>query len=195
MLVAEELRRHFESARPYPAYVQTGTPDQQAAFARVYERSSLTPAQRSLLAAFTRRMPVLVLSGTWCGDCSQQVPILARIAEANPAPPPGGGIDLRIADRDEHRNLADQVKICGGHRVPTVIWMAEDFEFVHLLGDRTLSRYRAMASKYLGPACPVPGAALDAGESAAVMQDWVNEFERVHLVLRLSPRLREKHGD
>lgn len=193
MISADVLRRHFDAAKAYDAYTRTGTPDQQAAFARVYDRSALTPPQRTLIGAFTRRMPVLVLSGTWCGDCSQQVPMLARIAEANPAP--GGIIDLRIVDRDEHRDLADQVKICGGHRVPTVIWMAEDFEFIHLLGDRTLSRYRAMAAKYLGPACPVPGAVLDAGESAAVMQDWVNEFERVHLLLRLSPRLREKHAD
>ena len=30
---------------------------------------------------------------------------------------------------------------------------------------------------------------------ADTLQDWVNEFERVQLLLRLSTRLRQKHGD
>jgi hypothetical protein len=30
---------------------------------------------------------------------------------------------------------------------------------------------------------------------AAVVQDWMNEIERIQLLLRLSPRLRSKHGD
>jgi hypothetical protein len=30
---------------------------------------------------------------------------------------------------------------------------------------------------------------------AAVTQDWLDEFERVQLLLRLSSRLRQKHGD
>jgi hypothetical protein len=28
-----------------------------------------------------------------------------------------------------------------------------------------------------------------------VTQDWLNEFERVQWILRLSPRLRQAHGD
>ena len=28
-----------------------------------------------------------------------------------------------------------------------------------------------------------------------VTQDWLNEFERVQWLLRLSPRLRQRHGD
>jgi hypothetical protein len=30
---------------------------------------------------------------------------------------------------------------------------------------------------------------------AAVAAEWLAEFERVQLILRLSPRLRQKHGD
>jgi hypothetical protein len=47
----------------------------------------------------------------------------------------------------------------------------------------------------LGPACPLPGAPLPDDELAATLQDWLNEFERIELLLRLSPRLRRKHGD
>jgi len=190
MLTAATLKGHFEVAKPFLEYIATGSPGQQANFRRVYDGVALTPAQRTLVASFTRRMPVLVTSGTWCGDCVNQCPIFARIAEAN-----AKCIDLRFVDRDEHKALSDHIKICAGHRVPTVVWMAEDFEFVHLLGDRTLSRYRAIAASQLGPACPVPGAAIDPADTAAVVRDWVNEFERVHLLLRTSGRLRQKHGD
>lgn len=152
-------------------------------------RVRLTPAQRSLLGSFTRRMPVICLSGIWCGDCSAQGPMLEAIAAACPA------ADLRWLDRDVHSELSERVAICGGRRVPTVIWMNEDFEFVSLLGDRTISRYRAMAARALGASCPLPGAPLPDDEVAATLSDWICEFERVQLLLRLSPRLRQRHGD
>ena len=180
------LKAAFDTALAYERYLESD-PARAGAWRSV--KAELTPAQRDLLGSFTRRMPVLVLSGVWCGDCAQQGPMLEAIAKASPA------IDLRWIDRDAAPELRDAVKICGGHRVPTVIWMAEDFEFVSLLGDRTLPRYRAMAARQLGPACPVPGAPLPPDEAAATLQAWLDEFERVQLILRLSARLRQKHGD
>jgi len=190
MLNADFFRSEFEAALAYHDYVATGTAPQQDSWRRIYEQATLTQSQKKLAASFTRQMHVLVLSGTWCGDCVQQCPLLARIAEANPT-----RIDLRFVDRDEHAELSDALRICGGNRVPTTIFLAEDFEFVSILGDRTLSRYRAIAARQLGPSCPLPGAPVDPEEMAATMQDWVNEFERVHLLLRLSPRLRQIHRD
>ena len=73
--------------------------------------------------------------------------------------------------------------------------MAEDYEFIALLGDKTLSRLRAKAAKSLGEFCPLPGAELPEDEMTATLQEWLNECERVHLTLRLSTRLRAKHGD
>jgi hypothetical protein len=119
----------------------------------------------------------------------QQGPLLQRIAEA------GDVIDLRFADRDERPELAAAVAINGGQRIPMAIFMAEDYEPVSLLGDRTLTRYRALAAKQLGPACPVPGAHVPDDELRGTLQDWLDEVERVHLILRLSTRLRQKHGD
>ena len=98
-------------------------------------------------------------------------------------------------DRDQHAELAQKVRICGGARVPVILFCAEDYELVSWLGDRTLSRYRAVAQRQLGPSCPLPGAPVDPAEAQATLQDWLNEFERVHLLLRISPRLRQKHGD
>jgi len=188
ILDAISMHETFEAALGWEDYLATD-PDRATRWREFHDRVALDDDQRTLLGGFVRRMPVLCISGIWCGDCVQQGPMLQRIAEASEA------IDLRWVDRDEHAELAEKVKINAGLRVPTVIFMAEDFETLGWFGDRTLSRYRAMAAKNLGPACPVPGAPLADDELAATLQDWIDEFERFQLMLRLSPRLRHRHGD
>lgn len=187
---ADYLKAKHEAGLTYERYVATGKPEQQANWRRVYEQARLTDRQRQLVGGFTRKINVIGLSGIWCGDCVQQCPLIQRIAEANPAM-----IDLRWLDRDEHSDLQDRVMINGGRRVPVLIFAAEDHVPVGWFGDRTLQRYRALAARQLGGACPLPGAAVDDDELAATLQDWVDQFERVHLLLRLSARLRQKHGD
>lgn len=189
-LTAEYLRRKFDGALPYAPYVAKGNEKQQAAWRDVYDRAALGASQRELVGGFTRRMHVLAVSGVWCGDCVQQMPFLQRIAEANPS-----RIDFRLADRDEHMDLTEQVQINQGARVPVVLFMAEDFELVSVFGDRTLARYRAIAARSLGASCPIPGAPLAQDELHATLQDWLDEVERNQLLLRLSTRLRAKHGD
>lgn len=190
MLTPEFLRTKFDAALPYDDYVATGDPRQREDWSAAADRVSLTAPQRTLLAGFTRPMPVLVSSGVWCGDCVVQVPMLRAVEAANPRV-----ISLRVLDRDEHADLAERVQICGGLRVPTVIFMNEVFDFVSITGDRTLARYRAIAARKLGAACPLPGAPVPADEIAATLQDWVDEFERVQLLLLLSPKLRQLHGE
>ena len=185
---ASYLSAKFEDALDWQAYLATD-PEKAGPWREIHERIDLSSDQRSLVEGFHREMKVLCSSGIWCGDCVQQGPLIQRIAEANPK------IDLRWVDRDEHADLAEQLKICGGMRVPMVIFMAEDFEPVSIFGDRTLTRYRALAAKQLGPSCPVPGAPIPDEELRGTLQDWLDEFERVHLLLRLSTRLRQKHGD
>jgi hypothetical protein len=36
---------------------------------------------------------------------------------------------------------------------------------------------------------------LETSLQSAVIQEWLDQFARVQLMLRLSPRLRQKHGD
>lgn len=188
-LDAAFLKRKHNAGLSFDDYVATAKPEKQQAWRDVYDSVSLTQPQKDLLASFTRDMKILVSSGVWCGDCVQQCPLLARIAEASDR------IDLRFVDRDEHADLAQRIMICQGLRVPTVIFMAEDYEFIGLMGDRSLTRYRAMAAQQLGANCPLPGAPIPTEQLRATMLDWLNETERMQLLLRLSPRLRQKHGD
>ena len=184
------LESKYKAGLPFDRYIQTGTDQQRDDWQRIYDQAELTQPQRDLVASFTRTINVIGMSGIWCGDCVQQCPLIQRIADANP-----DAIDVRWLDRDEHDDIQSHLRINAGNRVPVMVFCAEDYELVGWYGDRTLSRYRAIAQRQLGPSCPLPGAAVPAEELAAAQQDWLDQIERVHLLLRLSTRLRCVHGD
>jgi thiol-disulfide isomerase/thioredoxin len=187
---AEAWAASFAVALPYREFLaRHATAEQRERWEAVHARVSLTSAQRDLLAGFVRHMPVLVLSGAWCGDCVNQCPIFARFAEI------ASSIDLRFLDRDAIPAIAAHMKVCGGQRVPTAAFFSEDFTPVLFYGDRTLSAYRAAAAAELGATCPTGVAVPPADALAAVTADWLEQFERVQLILRLSGRLRQLHGD
>lgn len=187
---AQYFSKKFTAGLTYSEYLQTGTEEQRRRWQQVYDAAQITEPQQNLLNGFQRQINLLIISGIWCGDCVQQCPLIARIAEACPKK-----IYLRLVDRDQHRDLAEQFRLNGGDRVPVVLFLSEDFEFCSAYGDRTLNRYRAFAKKYLGPACPTGITGPDTDELTATMSDWVAEIERVQLMLRISPRLRQKHND
>lgn len=178
----------FASALSYEAFLSHhATPDQRGRWEAFAARVELDEPQRSLLAGFQRRMPVLVVAGAWCGDCVSQCPIFERFAAASPA------IDLRFLDRDARPDVAQRLAVCGGQRVPVVQFLSEDWHPVLAYGDKTLAAYREAASG-LGESCAT-GLIGEAEKIAAVAADWLREFERVQLLLRLSGRLRRLHGD
>jgi len=174
----------------YDAFLaRHGTADQRTRWGAIYERVQLSSPQQALLAGFQRRMIVYCLAGAWCGDCVQQCPIFAQYAAVSP------NIVLLFFDRDAHPDLAAELRVCGGARVPVVAFLSEDAQLVGWYGDRTLAKYRQLARDQLGPSCPTGLVAPEQELLAAVTQEWLDEFERAQLLLRLSPRLRQLHGD
>jgi hypothetical protein len=186
------LQAKFAQGSSYADFVALGDPEgHRPPWDQRYSQLELSPAQDALVKSFTRKMHVLCLSGTWCGDCALQGSALQRVAEANPA-----CIDLRfILREDKHADLIVKAQINAGFRVPVTWFMAEDFELVSWFGDRTLSRYRSMARKALPEEETISLAPAPEDPVREVLQEMHEEFERVSLLLRLSGRLREKHGD
>ena len=180
----------FEAGLPYGEFLNRhGDPERDAPrWERVYEQILLTDEQRGLLGGFRRLMPVLCLTGAWCGDCVGQCPIFQRFAEAA-----DGKIDLRFIDRDVHPDVTDELTICAGKRVPILVFLTEDYYECARAGDRTLTRYRQMAAELGGAACSTGITPDDV--LATITQEWLNEFERIQLMLRTSARLRKIHGD
>jgi hypothetical protein len=185
-----EWPKVFGEALSYDAFLDMyATPAQRERWNATHARFALTVEQKELLKSFTRRMPVICLTGAWCGDCINQCPVFEHFARAASA------IDLRFLDRDALPEVRDTLTINGGQRVPVVVFLSEDWNEVFRYGERTLSVYRKMAAEQLGASCPT-GLVPPAPEALQTLTaEWLAEFERAHLILRLSPRLRSKHGD
>jgi len=164
-------------------------PEQQRRWNAIYEQAALTEGQQALLKSFRREMKVLVVAGAWCGDCVNQCPIFQRFAEASDR------ILVRYFDRDESAELARELSICGAPRVPSVLFLSEDGFPCGRYGDRTLAKYRTMVAGGQGPACSSGLVSAELALLQGVAQDWLNEFERIQLMLRTSGRLRQLHGD
>lgn len=185
-----DFAARFQKGLTYAAFLdQYGTDDHKRRWQAMYEEVALTDAQKDLIRGFVREMNVICVAGAWCGDCVNQCPIFSRIEQENPK------IRVRYFDRDKDNDIAQELSICGAPRVPSVLFLSEDGHPCGRAGDRTISKYRAMAATLTGAAC-ASGVVLGKDPLiAAVVQDWVDEFERIQLMLRTSSRLRQKHGD
>lgn len=180
----------FETGLTYHDFLaQHGSEEHRKRWDAFYGRVALDAPQRTLLGGFVRQLNVLCLAGAWCGDCVQQCPIFQHFAEATDK------IAIRYFDRDAHPELAAALSMCGGARVPMLVFLSEDGQWIGTYGDRTVAKYRQMASDLLGAACPTGIVPPDHHLTAEVVSDWLREFERMQLVLRTSARLRAIHGD
>lgn len=89
-------------------------------------------AQNTLQSLNTLRCRInwLVLSESWCGDAAQNVPVLAKMAEASPF------IELRVILRDEHLDIMDQFLTNGGRAIPKLIILNHEFKVTGAWGPR-----------------------------------------------------------
>ena len=187
---AEFLKEHFDQGLPMEPFVSMLPMDQQANWSQRYSQLELDEEQQTILDSFTRDMKILSITGPWCGDCALQGAALGRIAQAS-----NGLIDLRFVERSEDTaELVVASMVNAGTRVPVTWLLAEDGAPAARFGDRTLSRYRSMARKALGPDSNVHAEA-PADPVRTVLQEVLDEVERVQWLLRLSTRLRQRHGD
>lgn len=186
------LASMFDVALSYQDFMaKFGTPADLPRWERTRGVIQLTEAQTNLLKSFTRTTNVLVLAGAWCGDCAGQCPAFEKFAEIAPM------LKVRYLDRDAYPDAQAELKINGGNRVPVAVFMSEDGQEVSRFGERTLTAYRKLAETAgmgSGESCGTGIVSADA-HLAGIVQDWLNEFERVQYILRLSPRLRRLHGD
>jgi hypothetical protein len=77
--------------------------------------------------------------------------------------------------------------------VPIVVFLSEDFWEIARFGERTLSVYRAKASRDIGR--EFDAGILSPKARERELADWVETFERTLIMLRLSPPLRRRYGD
>ena len=179
----------FESARPYHNYLLDSPEKYRRKWEAMKTQVSLLPEHRDRIAAFSRRVLALCHSGVWCGDCVRQGPMFHAISEASDR------IDLRFIERVDDSEITNELRICGAMRVPVVVFLSEDFYEVGRVGDRMLVAYRRKARTELGDACDAGLLPPPDEELQEELLEWVDVFERMHWIVRLSPPLRQRHGD
>ncbi|MFW6303471.1 MAG: thioredoxin family protein [Candidatus Sumerlaeota bacterium] len=179
----------FRSALPYEEYLNQSDKNHAAKWRDMEGSFSLTEEQSHLIKTFKRRLNVLVYSGVWGGDCVRQGPMLQAVAALNE------NIDLRFAERVDGSPLSDELRINGALKVPVVVFLSEDFFECGRFGDRLLTVYRRMAQRQLGASCETGLVVPPEAQLNAELSEWVDVWERMHIILRLSPMLRERYGD
>jgi thiol-disulfide isomerase/thioredoxin len=184
-------REVFERAEDHATYLANSPEKHAEKWHNMAERlPELSDEQIGRLRGYNRRLNVLVSSGVWCGDCVRQVPMIKQIADAI-----GSEADLRIIDRDADERLRDELRVVGAERVPMAVFLSEDFWELGRFGDRSLTAYRAKAQREVGAACSLGHVAPPADELAAEQAEWIDFTERMLLMLRLAPALRQRYGD
>jgi len=88
------------------------------------------PATMASIAGTEGRFHWLVLSEGWCGDASQNLPVIARLADASP------DVDLRILLRDDNLDVMDLFLTNGGRAIPKLIVLESNFKPLDQWGPR-----------------------------------------------------------
>lgn len=82
---------------------------------RIDRTGSLSENIQDALQAVKSKWTWYLITEGWCGDSSQNAPIIARMAENSP------NIDLKLLLRDENPELMDNYLTNGGRAVPKLI--------------------------------------------------------------------------
>ncbi len=156
---------HLAKAMPYAQYRnlianllennQTTGPHQSASLIaysrlnvhrmqRLEKTTELTEEILTALQTLSRKLIWLVLTEGWCGDASQNLPLIAMTAAAS-----SGKIELKLLLRDENLEIMDAYLTNGGRSIPKLICLdAETLEELGTWGPRpAIIQARVMAHK------------------------------------------------
>jgi hypothetical protein len=123
-----DFRSLWDQALPFGDYVAAST-QHRGLWEGLYRTARMPEWALGALPAGARRH-LLVLAEDWCGDASNTVPVLARLADAVP------GLELRVLRRDEHPTVMDRYLTNGSRSIPVVIALDEAFTELGHWGPR-----------------------------------------------------------
>jgi hypothetical protein len=126
------LRHGAEWARaiPWDRYLEEEVHEHVELWTGVWERSRTPEAELSRLAEVGGRWRLLVLAEDWCGDASNTVPVIARLAGDAPE------LEMRVLKRDENPGLMDLYLTDGSRSIPLAVVLDENDAPVGRWGPR-----------------------------------------------------------
>lgn len=88
----------------------------------LYEKISVPEELVQKINAVNKLFYILVFAEIWCPDCMINVPVIQKMAELNP------NFKVRIVSREGNEAYMEAYKINGKPKIPTVLFMSEEFE-------------------------------------------------------------------
>jgi len=117
-------------AIPWDLYLEEEVREHAELWRGVWERARSPQAELARLAEIGGRWRLLVLAEDWCGDASNTVPVIARLAEEAP------DVEMRIAKRDENPELMDLYLTNGSRSIPLAVILDDEGAPVGRWGPR-----------------------------------------------------------
>jgi hypothetical protein len=133
-----------------------------------------------------RRLPnplrVLILSEDWCGDCTDNLPIVHRLAEES------GKLEVRILARDAHLDVMDNyLKYEQFRAIPLILFLDENGNVIGDLKERpeSITELRALKRQELYASRPDFG---EPGAYAELSEEKRAELQEALLAMREETR-------
>jgi Thioredoxin len=122
-----DFKTLWSQALPFDAFVESCRAEHCGLWEGIYK---LARVPEWAVAAVQGQRKFLVIAEDWCGDASNTVPIVAKLAHQVP------GLELRVIQRDTHPDVMDQYLTNGARSIPIVIALDQDFVEVGHWGPR-----------------------------------------------------------
>jgi hypothetical protein len=131
MTAETDYERWWNAGLTWAHYLRDKVRRNEALWSGVHARAAVPAWAVETAARIGGPWKLLVISEDWCGDASNTVPVLARMAEALP------GIEMRIVARDEHPELMDRFLTRGSRSIPVAVVLRGDFSLAGWWGPRS----------------------------------------------------------
>lgn len=124
-----DFKALWDKALPFHAFVAGCKAEHCGLWQGIYDLARVPDwALAAVPSGASRKL--LVIAEDWCGDASNTVPVIAKLAEQVPS------LELRVIPRDENPDLMDQYLTSGSRSIPIVIALDEDFQEIGHWGPR-----------------------------------------------------------
>lgn len=97
---------------------------------RIMKTTPIAEEVRNTIDCLNEKLTWVILVESWCGDAAQNLPVFAKIAEANP------NINVRVLLRDDNPDVMDQYLTNGGKSIPKLICVDENLNELGTWGPR-----------------------------------------------------------
>lgn len=123
-------RRYWEDGFTFDTYLEEEVEENEDLWTGVYRKHETPDRALERLDEIGGRWHLIAITEDWCGDASNTVPVVARLAEDSPR------VDLRVVKRDDNTDLMDRYLTNGSRSIPVVVILDGNFEPVDHWGPR-----------------------------------------------------------